>query len=168
MDATQIYSFQDEGNLEARLVGMRRNARQIAKVLGAEGVDEDKVPKAREAIQSKDWISGTGVGPPLTDDVARFQALGDYGLLLSPTGSEPVIFQRMTLEEKTEILVTPQLDLRVLGDSRDQGGRRYLRFRNAVALLRETEFEDWPHFGSRATKEFLTSIRGVGTTTRTG
>ena len=52
-----------------------------------------------------------------------------------------------------------QLDFRVLGDNRDQGGRRYLRFRDAVALLRETEFEDWPHLGSRATKEFLTSIR---------
>ena len=77
----------------------------------------------------------------------------------TPIGSEPVISQRMTLEEKTESVVTSQLDLRVLGDSRDQGGRRYLRFRDAVALLRETEFEDWPHLRSRATKEFLTSIR---------
>ena len=156
MDAAQIYSFQDEGKLEARLVEMRRNARQIAEVLGAEGVDEDEVPKAWVAIQSKDWISaGTEVDSPLTNDVARFQALGDYGLLLSPTGSEPVIIQRMTFEEKTEIVVTTQLDLRVLGHSRDQGGRRYLRFRDAVALLRETEFEEWPHLGSRATKEFL-------------
>ena len=65
----------------------------------------------------------------------------------------------MTLEKKTEIVVTPQLDLPVLGDRRDQGGRRHLRFRDAVALLRETQFEDWPHLGSRASKEFLTSIR---------
>ena len=100
VDEAQHFSFQDEGNLEARLVEMRRNARQIAEVLGGEGVDEDEVPKAWVAIQSKDWISaGTEVGPPLTDDVARFQALGDYGLLDSPTGTEPVITQRMTLEE---------------------------------------------------------------------
>ena len=51
------------------------------------------------------------------------------------------------------------MDLRPLGDNRDQGGRRYLRFRDAVALLREAEFEDWPHLGSRATKKFLTSMR---------
>ena len=109
---------------------------------------------------SRYWISeGTELVLPITDDVARFQALGDCGLLLSPTGSEPVIILRMTMEEKTDIVVTPQLDLRVLGDSRDQGGRRYPRFRDAVALLRETEFEDWPHLGSRATKEFHTSIR---------
>ena len=79
----------------------------------------------------------------------------------------------MTLGEKSEFVGTPQADLRVLGDSRDHGGRRHLRFRDAVALLRETEFEDWPHLGSRATKEFLTSIRVMGlatsrTTTRTG
>ena len=86
VDAAQIYFFQNEGNLEARLVEMRHNARQIAEVLGAEGVDQDEVPNAWVAIQSTDWISaGTEVGPPLTDDVARFQALGDDGLLLSPT-----------------------------------------------------------------------------------
>ena len=40
-------------------------------IVGAEGVDEDEVPKACVAIQSKDWISaGTEVGPLLTDDVA--------------------------------------------------------------------------------------------------
>ena len=40
----------------------------------------------------------------------------------------------MTLEEKAEIVVTPQLDPRVLGDSRDQGGRRHPRFRDAVSV----------------------------------
>ena len=72
-------------------------------------------------------------------------------MLLS--GSEPVIVQRVTLEEKTEIVVTPQLELVALGGSRDQGGRRYLRFRDAVALLREKEFEDWPNLGSRAIRD---------------
>ena len=45
-----------------------RNARQIDEVLGAEGMDEDEVPKVWVAIQSKDWISaGTEVGLPLID-----------------------------------------------------------------------------------------------------
>ena len=79
------------------------------------------------AILSKDWISAeTEVGLPLIDDAT---AVGDHGLALSPGGSEPVIIQRMTLEEKAEIVVTPQLDLRVLRGSRDQGDRRHLRFR---------------------------------------
>ena len=96
-----------EGDLEARLVGMRRDARQIAEVLGAEGRDEDEVSKVWVAIQSKDWISaGTEVGLLLIDGATRFQALGDYGLALSLAGSEPVIIQRMTLEEKAEIVVT--------------------------------------------------------------
>ena len=43
----------------------------------------------------------------------------------------------------------------MLRGSRDQGDRRIYVF----GLLRETEFEDWPHLGSQATKEFLTSIR---------
>ena len=103
------------------------------------------------------WISaGTQAALPLIDNATRFQALGDCGLALSPAGSEPVIIQRMTLEEKAEIVVTPRLDLRVLRGSRDQGGRRHLRF---WASSRVTEFEDRPHLGSRATKEFLTSIR---------
>ena len=139
---------------------LRRTARQIAEVLGAEGVEEDDVPKVWVATQSKDWFSaGTEVGQPLIGDDTRFQTLGEYGLALSPTVTEPVITQRMTMEEKAEFVGTPQLDLQVLGDNRDQGGRRYLRFRDAVALPLETEFEDWPHLGSRATKEFLTSIR---------
>ena len=106
MDVAQVYPIQDEGDLEARLVGMRPNARQVAEVLGAEGRDEHDVPKVWVALQSKDWISaGTEIGLPLIDDVAKFQALGDYGLALSPAGSGPVI-QRMTLEEKAEIVVT--------------------------------------------------------------
>ena len=78
---------------------------QIAEDLGAEGMDEDEVSKVWVAIQSKNWISaGTEVGLPLIDDVARFQAVGGCGLVLSPAGSEPVIIQRMTLEEKAEIM----------------------------------------------------------------
>ena len=157
---TQVYNFQDEGDLEARLSVMRRTARQMADVLGAEGVEEDDVPKVWVATQSQDWISaGAEVSQPLISDDTRFQNLGACGLVLSPTGSEPVITQRMTMEEKAEFVRTFELDLRVLGDNRNQGGRRYLRFQDAVALLRETEFEDRPHLGSRATKEFLTSIR---------
>ena len=45
VDAAQVYPFQDEGDLEARLLGMRRTAHQIAEVLGAEGMDEDEVMK---------------------------------------------------------------------------------------------------------------------------
>ena len=76
---------------------MRRTARQIAEVLGAEGMDEDVVLKVWVAILSKDWISaGTEVGLPLIDDATRVQALGDHGLALSPGGSEQVIIQRVT------------------------------------------------------------------------
>ena len=96
----------------------------------------------------------------------RFQVLGDHGLALSPASSEPVIIQRMTLEEKAEIVVTPQLDLWVLGDSRDQGGRRHPRFRDAVALLRDREFEDWPHSAVGPRKSFSrASVTGLATHT---
>ena len=37
VDAAQVYLFQDEGDLDARLLVMRRTARQLAEVLGAEG-----------------------------------------------------------------------------------------------------------------------------------
>ena len=148
MDVAQVYPFRMKGILRLDLlecvVVLAKSLRFVA-----EGMDEDEVPKVMVAIQSKDWIlAGTEVGLPLIDDVTKFQAPGDYGLALSSAGSEPVIVQRMTLEEKAEIVVTPH-----------QGGRRHLPFRDAVALLRETELKEWPHLGSRGTKEFLTSIR---------
>ena len=37
VDVAQVYPLQDEGDLEARLVGMGCTARQIAEVLSAEG-----------------------------------------------------------------------------------------------------------------------------------
>ena len=65
---------------------MRRNARQIAEVLGAQGVDEDEVPGSGRGpegigdypVKGLD-STGTEVGLPLIDDVVRFQVLGDYG-----------------------------------------------------------------------------------------
>ena len=99
VDAAHFYPFQDEGDLEARLLVKRRTARQIAEVLGAEGVEGDEFPKVWVAIQSKGWISaGTEVSQPLIDDNTRFQTLGEYGLVLWPTGSELVITQHLTKE----------------------------------------------------------------------
>ena len=156
--------------LRLDLLGCVLMLAKVAEVLGADCMDEHDVPKVWVALQSKDWISaGTEIGLPLIDDVAKFQALGDYGLPLSPAGSEPVI-QRMTLEEKAEIVVTPQLDLRLLRDSRDLG-RRHLRFRDAVALLRQ-EFEDWPTSAVAPRRSFsrasVTSLATSRTTIRIG
>ena len=78
VDAAQVYSFQDEGDLKARLLVMHCTARQIAKVLGVEVVDEDEVLKIRVAVQSKGWISaGTEVSLPLIDDDRRFQGVSE-------------------------------------------------------------------------------------------
>ena len=110
------YSFQDERNLEAQLI-RRRNGRQIVEVVGAEGVD-DEVPNVWVAIQSKTgfwqepkWVS---CSPMMLPDSRPFVVIANW------IGG--VIIQRMTLEEKAEIVMTLQLDFRVLGDKRDQGG----------------------------------------------
>lgn len=50
-------------------------------------------------------------------------------------------------------------DLRTLGDHRDGAGKRYLGFKDALNLLRETKFEDWPFLGPRAVREYLHAIR---------
>jgi hypothetical protein len=50
-------------------------------------------------------------------------------------------------------------DLRTLGDHRDGAGKRHLAFKDAINLLRETRFEDWPFTGPRAVREYLAAIR---------
>ena len=54
VDAAQIYSFQDEGDLEARLHGMRRTARQIADVL----VDFGRDPSSLASHRQRHQVSG--------------------------------------------------------------------------------------------------------------
>ena len=57
-----------------------------------------------------------------------------------------------------EAVIKNQLDLRVLEDEHDQGDRRRLQFRDAVAVRCETKFEDWFNLDGRITKGFLKSI----------
>ena len=57
-----------------------------------------------------------------------------------------------------EAVILNQFDLRVLEDEHDQGDRRRLQFRDAVAVRCETQFEDWFNFDGCITKGFLKSI----------
>ena len=57
-----------------------------------------------------------------------------------------------------EAVIKNQLDLRVLEDKHDQGDRRRLQFRDAVAVRCETKFDDWFNLDGRITKGFLKSI----------
>ena len=57
-----------------------------------------------------------------------------------------------------EAVIKNQLDLRVLEDKHDQGDRRRLQFRDAVAVRCDTKFDDWFNLDGRITKGFLKSI----------
>ena len=54
-----------------------------------------------------------------------------------------------------EVVTKNQLVLRVLGDSYEHGDRRRLWFRDAVAVLYATKYEDWFNFGFCTPKGFL-------------
>lgn len=49
-------------------------------------------------------------------------------------------------------------DLRTVGDHRDSSGARFLSFKDAMTLFRESKFTDWPFSGPRAVKEYLQAV----------
>lgn len=53
---------------------------------------------------------------------------------------------------------TGDLNLRVIGDHRDSQGHRYIGFKAAMTLFKQTDFQDWPFTGPRAVKEYLNCI----------
>ena len=62
-----------------------------------------------------------------------------------------------------EAVIKNQLDLRVLEDDHDQGNRRRLQFRDAVAVRCGTKFEDWfdldgPHY-KRFSQEHTSTVQ---------
>ena len=55
-------------------------------------------------------------------------------------------------------------DLRLIGQHVDSAGKRFIQFKDAFPLLRQTEFKDWQFQGPpRAVREFLSSINESGT-----
>eukprot|EP00435_Cladocopium_sp_Y103_P018992 s1272_g4.t1 len=53
-------------------------------------------------------------------------------------------------------------DLRLLGCSRLSSGKRQLPLTEALTKMADTKFEDWPHRGPKATREFLESVAENG------
>ena len=51
-------------------------------------------------------------------------------------------------------------DVRLLGNFRDESGKRHLELVKAIPLMKEPVIEDFPITGVRATREFLESIAG--------
>jgi hypothetical protein len=53
-------------------------------------------------------------------------------------------------------------DSRIMADSRDSDGRRFLPVLDIVKLLREAPFKHWPIDGPRTVREFMLAVRASG------
>lgn len=133
--------------------------RRLAKAMGAILDDSEHV-----GIDALQWYvadpSSTKFGKAIPFDIVHdVVTLGDHGLVqwdgetlylreLASTDVDPFVDERKEASG----------DLRTLGDHRDPQGSRHLPFKDAVALMRESKFEDWPFKGPRSVFEYFKSI----------
>ena len=162
----EIYGCDADDFDEATLTRLRREANQLATVLGA--------PPAAVAVAGRTWrISDTShklFGKPVPE-----AALGNEDVFIT-RGSRALVeidgeWTTAGQEEdqdkgeegfRRRLTTGPGRDPRILSDHRDADGRRFLAFALVLSLVREAVYDFWPIQGPRAVKEYLNSIRQLG------
>lgn len=139
--------------------GELERQRRLAKTMGA--ILDDSEQYGVEALQ---WVIadpsspkfGTPLPAELYDDIVT---LGDHGVV---QWEGDTFYVRELASPDVEAFVSERKestgDLRLLGDHRDPQGKRHLSFKDGLALMRESSFQDWPFKGPRATLEYLKSV----------
>ena len=150
----EIYAFDDL--TRAEINGLKRRAAVQASIL-----DDAAAADVDEAIWVVSENSHPRFGETLSEDDLVDAPLGEEKGVVVLDNSEVFVQKilRSGLVDWRKERRTAEGDLRLLGDHRDASGRRYLPFKDAVPLLRETSFEDWKKHGPRATREWLGGVR---------
>ena len=156
--ADQIYCFDPLSR--ADLERLRRQAKAMAVILGEQDFEE-----ARAVV----WVYADGgadmVGKPVPlDTLGDAVTLGNRGLL--EVNGEILAIEEVDSKDLDSFVSSKQGsmgDLRLIGHHEDSQKRRFIPFREAMNLMRESAFKDWSFSGPRAVKEYLTSINDSGT-----
>ena len=153
----EIYAFDPLTRQE--LDNLRRQARTMAVVLGDDDFEE---------AESKLWVfcspESVNLGKAVAEDQMHGAVfLGSRGLI--EVGSEVEAIQEIDAADLDKFAETKRSvmgDLRLIGHHVDSQGKRFLHFKEAFPLLRQSELKDWSFAGPRAVKEFLSSIHESG------
>ena len=154
----QTYGFDEISRAE--LNSLKRRARTQAAIL--DDAPEEDVDALVWVIAETDHVR---FGRLLDEDEIDNAVLGEEKGVCTVEGVEVFCqqLQRSKLDAWKQERSATQGDLRLLGNHRDVSGKRYLAFKDAVPLLRESQFADWIYQGPRATKEWLNAVKeGVG------
>eukprot|EP00434_Breviolum_minutum_P013777 symbB.v1.2.012153.t1/scaffold793.1/size162056/2 len=149
-----VYAFDDlsRGELEA----YKRRARVMCNLFNEASMQE---------VDNYEWliadVSRSDFGERVADEeIDQGVSLRDSALV--EIGGDEVYVVRVALSKKDEWLKSKEEtkgDPRVLGFFTDSQGRRFLDFSQAIDLMNEFAFDDWPLSGPRAVLEFLKSVR---------
>lgn len=156
--ANVVYAFDPLSKVE--LEGLKRQARAMTVVLGEEDVDE---------IEELVWVYADAdselLGKPVpVDKMQGAVTLGSRGLV--DADGSTVGIEEIPLSETTSFAESKKStlgDLRLIGRHVDSADKRFIQFKDAFPLLRQTDFKDWQFQGPRAAREFLSSINESGT-----
>jgi hypothetical protein len=151
--ADACYIFDDV--TKAELERQKRLARTMASILD----DSETVN-----VDSLQWIGadpasarfGKHLPDELLTDVVN---LAQHGVVQWDDDIEYV--REMTSEEVKGFIDSKKDstgDLRTLGDHRDAQGQRVLPLSDAVTLMRQSDFDDWPFKGPRTVLDYLKAI----------
>lgn len=152
---------------EDEIMGYHLDARELASILGFE------LPAPEAA--TKKWFVNDPVSPSYGQEIPANVYLNDAILIsresVGIVDIDGVWTQCVRLEGPDpwagylRILArAPRTDSRLVGDTRDAEGKRFMSFTDAAIQSRPEEIPGWPLPGARSVKEVLNSMRDAGQT----
>ena len=156
--AQNIYAFDHLGRGD--LERLRRQARTMALILGDDDVEE---------VEARVWVfsdhKSERLGKPVElERLGDAVTLGERGLLEVDGDVEGITeIDASEIHEFADKVKGSHGDLRVLGLHYNSETKRFLSFKDAYPLFKESAFDDWVFSGPRAVREFLQSIFESGT-----
>eukprot|EP00438_Fugacium_kawagutii_P028529 Skav222526 [mRNA] locus=scaffold2875:77220:78404:+ [translate_table: standard] len=122
-----------------------------------------------QEVDSYEWLvadtSREDFGEKVSDEVVD-QGVTLHDSALVEIEGEEVYAVRVAISKKDDWMKSKEEskgDPRLLGYFNDGQGRRFLEFGEAIDLMGEKTFDDWPLTGPRACLEFLKSVRSSST-----
>lgn len=149
-----VYAFDDLPRVD--LERLKRRAAGMAALFNDAGMDED---------DNYEWmiadVTHKSFGERVEEDVATSGVtMGDSALAV--IGDQEVYLKRVLTSQKASIIENMDAmrsDARLLGDHRDNQSRRFLGFKEGLAIMKEDKMPDWPLQGPRVMLEFLQAVR---------
>ena len=166
----------DNDDIMANYAELKRQADALAVIRGCldrPGAGTGEVPQSEghwrvADVDSKRFGEIIPPGDLLDGSTNVILRIGDVQKRLHQKGNEiltlehVVDFQAWSEKKRPGLPGGDAGDLRLLGCRRLSSGKRQLSLSEALMLMSDTKFEDWPHRGPKAVREFLESVAENG------